>query len=68
MGSDPEPVICPGCGWEIDPDVCHCGSAMKGHGFSDGHSGVPAGCTCGYHDAEQRKNPNYKPNAQVPSL
>lgn len=58
-----QPVICPGCGWEIDPDVCHCGELIKFHDILEhGHAGVPAGCTCGYPDADQRKNPNYDPD------
>lgn len=49
--------VCLGCGWEIDPETCHCGEAMNKHHMGSGHSPVPAGCTCGYHDAEKRKNP-----------
>lgn len=33
---------------------------MKNHGYYDGHSAIPMGCTCGYCDAEKRKNPNMK--------
>lgn len=55
-----EEPICPGCGWPIDPECCWCGAEIKNHGYQDGHSPVPMGCTCGYHDAEKRKNPNMK--------
>ena len=43
--------ICPGCGQEIDPDVCHCGDLIKDHSnpMNDGHSPIPMGCTCGYY-------------------
>jgi len=41
-------MICPNCENEIDPDCCHCGSPIKNHGYSDNHSPVPMGCTCGY--------------------
>ncbi len=37
---------CPGCGNEIDPDCCGCGSPMDGHTMLDGHSPVPMGCDC----------------------
>lgn len=50
--------ICPGCGWEIDPDVCHCGEAMDHHHAE--HNPVPAGCTCGYPNAEKRKAPSHQ--------
>lgn len=39
---------CRECGNEIDPDICHCGSAKHFHGMELGHSFVPAGCTCFY--------------------
>ncbi|HVY79848.1 MAG TPA: hypothetical protein VG994_02610 [Steroidobacteraceae bacterium] len=43
-----EPIVCcPGCGNEIDPDVCHCGDYAKDHGGWDSHAPVPMGCTCG---------------------
>lgn len=41
-----EQPICPGCGNEIDPDVCWCGDLMKSHGPSCGHTPVPMGCDC----------------------
>ncbi len=50
---------CPGCGWEIDPDCCHCGEDRKYHGYETGHSFVPQGCTCGYNDADKRRNPEF---------
>lgn len=37
---------CSGCGQEIDPDVCGCGSSRQGHGWGDGHSFIPMGCDC----------------------
>ena len=48
---------CPDCGWGIDPDYCWCGDAIEGHNYGSGHAAVPLGCTCGYADAEQRRNP-----------
>ena len=44
-------VFCPGCGEEIDPEVCHCGDFIKDHSnpMNDGHSPIPMGCTCGYY-------------------
>lgn len=47
--------VCPGCLHEIDPECCHCGSPMNTHGWYDGHSGVPMGCTCGYHEADKMR-------------
>lgn len=47
----PEFEICQGCGNEIDPETCHCGSPVDMHGMGDGHLPVPMGCTCGYTDA-----------------
>lgn len=38
--------LCVGCGNRILPDVCGCGSDLKGHGFDDGHPFVPMGCDC----------------------
>ena len=44
--------VCSGCGWSIDPDICHCG---EGRGAEhDNHCFVPNGCTCLYTDAVQR--------------
>lgn len=51
-------AICPGCGRAIDPEVCHCGEEIKHHNAE--HSPVPAGCTCGYADAENRKAPSHQ--------
>jgi hypothetical protein len=48
-------IECPRCGWEIDPDTCHCGSGKSGHPYDLGHNFVPAGCTCCYADAENMK-------------
>ena len=40
---------CGGCGYEIDPDICHCGTAYKDHNpYTEGHNFVPMGCQCGY--------------------
>lgn len=36
---------CPGCGNEINPDVCCCGELIKG-GHHDNHYSVPLGCEC----------------------
>ena len=53
-----EHLTCLCCGWEIDPETCHCGTEIEGHdSIYLGHTFVPMGCTCGYHDAESRKNP-----------
>lgn len=43
---------CSSCGNPIDPDYCHCGSAIKSHGWDDGHHAVPMGCVCGYADPD----------------
>lgn len=56
--------ICSGCNHKIDPNCCHCGTLMVKHGYEDGHSGIPIGCTCGYCDADKRRAlvpecPNY---------
>lgn len=37
--------ICEGCGNEIDPETCGCGSRID-HPW-DGHSPIPMGCDCG---------------------
>ena len=42
-----EVVFCGGCGEEIDPEVCHCGSSGCNPMY-DSHSFVPMGCLCGY--------------------
>jgi hypothetical protein len=42
---------CSSCGQAIDPDWCHCGG-QNCNPQSDGHSFVPAGCICGYHDQD----------------
>lgn len=44
---DMELPVCPGCGNEIDPDVCHCGITRENHNAWEGHTFVPAGCDCG---------------------
>lgn len=41
-------TTCKGCGNRIDPQTCHCGDLIEGHGTWAGHSPVPLGCTCGY--------------------
>ncbi len=38
--------ICPGCKREIDPDTCHCGTAVSDHNQGSGHSPVSMGCSC----------------------
>ncbi len=48
-------VICRGCGYEIDPEVCHCGDLIKMHSYGDGHSPVPMGCVCGYAEPPKCK-------------
>lgn len=40
-------VRCDGCGNEIDPDTCHCGQPIDGHGYAPGHGPIPMGCDCG---------------------
>lgn len=37
--------VCDGCGQEIDPETCGCGSPID-H-YPDGHSPIPMGCDCG---------------------
>lgn len=37
--------LCPGCGNEIDPEWCHCGSPIT-HSAWEGHAPVPMGCDC----------------------
>lgn len=45
--TDEEPVICPGCKAEIDPDCCWCGSEEKYHGWGfSNHGFIPIGCNC----------------------
>lgn len=39
-----ETTTCAGCGADIDPDVCHCGTDVKNHTIDDGHFPVPMGC------------------------
>ena len=41
------PPFCDGCGQEIDPDTCHCGSVIGDYGH-DNHDPVPMGCRCLY--------------------
>jgi hypothetical protein len=53
---------CGGCGCEIDPVHCWCGSPMEGHGHFDGHGAIPMGCNCGREtelvpDEQQDKQP-----------
>jgi len=43
---------CRGCGSEIDPDCCGCGSPLSDHSpVGDGHSFRPMGCDCGRDSA-----------------
>lgn len=46
---------CSGCGFAIDPDVCHCGTPSQSHGnvLDEGHGFVPAGCGCGYANLDE---------------
>lgn len=46
-----EVAECPICGAEIDPNWCWCGSPLGAH-WGEGHSFVPAGCTCYYDGAK----------------
>jgi hypothetical protein len=46
---------CDSCGNPIDPEWCHCGSAVASHGAGDGHAPVPMGCVCGYHDEDFKR-------------
>lgn len=46
LQTQPARVICSGCRNEIDPETCHCGDSIKGHGYGCGHSPVPMGCDC----------------------
>jgi len=52
-----EPSFCTHCGWDIDPETCWCGDGRVGHPYEAGHTFVPMGCTCGFVDAVERKNP-----------
>lgn len=38
--------VCAGCGKEIDPETCGCGSPID-HSAWEGHSPIPMGCECG---------------------
>ena len=46
-------IACPGCGNDIDPDCCWCGTAEKDHdSWHEGHTFVSMGCTCGFRGYE----------------
>ncbi len=45
---------CLDCGNLIDPDTCHCGSAVDAHGQMENHSPVPMGCAC-YSEPDWKK-------------
>ena len=45
---------CLDCGNLIDPDTCHCGSAVDAHGQMDNHTPVPMGCAC-YSEPDWKK-------------
>lgn len=72
------PTLCPGCGCEIDPDTCHCGTSREEHdNLYLGHSFVPMGCSCGYvkwnvSDADYREvfgeDPPKKPEPRPYSM
>jgi hypothetical protein len=52
---------CSDCKNEIDPDVCHCGDAVKDHtGVSHNHSPVPMGCQCGREGPEFGDGPEFE--------
>lgn len=39
--------VCPGCGYEVDPDTCGCGDAREGHDTrNNNHAFVPMNCQC----------------------
>lgn len=40
--------VCHGCGNEVDPDSCGCGSRREDHDMGSGHGFVPLGCSCGF--------------------
>lgn len=41
--------LCVSCGYEMDPQVCWCGSVVTDHAsYAKGHGFVPNGCRCGY--------------------
>lgn len=43
----PEREVCRGCGKEIDPGVCWCGTPPDAHDpYYDEHTPVPMGCEC----------------------
>lgn len=52
VDDNPLPPFCDGCGQEIDPDTCHCGSAMEGGREYHGHDAVPMGCRCLYDEQD----------------
>lgn len=45
--SESKREVCRGCGEEIDPSVCWCGSEPEKHSpWHDSHVPVPMGCLC----------------------
>lgn len=53
--------VCDGCGREIDPETCGCGSARVGHSYElDGHPFIPMGCDC------YRSKPPGEPGKETP--
>ena len=47
---------CPGCGHEVDPEVCCCGNPMT-DSYHDNHHPIPMGCTCGYLTQPEQETP-----------
>lgn len=39
-------AFCDGCGKEIDPETCGCGSPVGDGSYHDNHSPIPMGCSC----------------------
>ena len=48
-----ERPICPGCGNQIDPTVCCCGSDVEYHHESENHPFIPMGCDCHRSKSEE---------------
>lgn len=50
---EPELELCPGCGNDIQSDVCWCGEPKSNH--SSEHGFVPIGCDCGRSEPFPKK-------------
>lgn len=59
--------VCPGCGWEVDPNTCGCGDGRHPYDDESGHPFVSMGCTCYYADADKHRNPDYVPPPLKPA-